>query len=355
MWDSNAETPSTNSWLIYAMGGGWGHLVRALALGRLVADRKQVTVLCNSPYSADLLLYAAGDDHQPIVAGCYLEAIPHTLSATETRDRVREAIAHSTDDLLIVDTFPQGLGGELADLLPQMNATPRILVHRDLNPEGVRAQNLHRFVADNFDLIAIPGEPRDLPFAELPQVEYTAPWLIRSASELGDRTHSLKLLRLNPAETDRLVLVLAAGRDEELRLYGQLTVALAKALPGVTVRCLSPDRPPECPLELWTFHWPGIECLPAADVVVGGGGYNTFYECAAVGVPLVAFAFPRQYDRQAHRVLTATGSATLVNAIDSAIAATIALLETPRKRQPPTFVNGAVQAADLICDRFADP
>ena len=53
-------------------------------------------------------------------------------------------------------------------------------------------------------------------------------------------------------------------------------------------------------------------------MVVGGGGYNTVYECAALGVPLVAFALPRRYDRQARRI---ERYGYLVEHIEGAIAA----------------------------------
>nr|WP_268896632.1 glycosyltransferase [Hassalia byssoidea] len=33
-----------------------------------------------------------------------------------------------------------------------------------------------------------------------------------------------------------------------------------------------------------------MNAIAVADVVVGGAGYNTVYECAALGVPLVAIA-----------------------------------------------------------------
>ena len=67
------------------------------------------------------------------------------------------------------------------------------------------------------------------------------------------------------------------------------------------MRCLA-AKCPDCSPDLWIFHYPGIECLLAADVVIGGGGYNTFYECAALKVPLVAIAQNRRYDRQAVRI-----------------------------------------------------
>lgn len=92
------------------------------------------------------------------------------------------------------------------------------------------------------------------------------------------------------------MVVCAAGRAAELAWYGKLTSALAESLSGVVVRCLA-AKCPDCPPDLWVFHYPGMECLLAADVVVGGGGYNTFYECAALQVPLVTFTMDRRYDR----------------------------------------------------------
>jgi UDP:flavonoid glycosyltransferase YjiC (YdhE family) len=243
------------------------------------------------------------------------------------------------------------LGGELADILPQLESIPRILVHRDLNPEYVRAKDLQRFVAENFDLVLIPGEIGELPLAQLPQVNHTAPWLFKSAGELPNRADARALLRLDSSE-GKVVLVCAAGRAEELSFYGQLTRDLANSLPDVTVRCLSAECPKNCPPQLWVFHWPGIDCLPAADVVVGGAGYNTFYECVSVGVPLVAFAFKRQYDRQQMRASRWCHQEKLppVRLVKSAQEAQIAIadfLQLPGCN-PPSFINGAIAAVQII-------
>jgi len=222
------------SWLIYALGGGWGHLMRSLALGRIAAQTRPVAILTNSPYVAYL-----SNSPPPLIANCYIQAIPSQATFRETCDRVRQ-----------------------------------------------------------------------------------------------------------------VVLVCAAGRAEELSFYGQLTRDLANSLTNVTVRCLSAECPENCPPELWVFHWPGIDCLPAADVVVGGAGYNTFYECVSVGVPLVAFAFKRQYDRQQMRVSRWCQQQKLppVRLVKSAEEAKIAIadfLQLPR-RNPPSFVNGAIAAVQII-------
>ena len=349
------------SWLIYALGGGWGHLMRALAFGRIAALHRPVTILSNSPYTANLLNYAAKEALLPIVAGCYIQVISPAASFTQTCDRVRQIVSRMTYDCLIIDTFPRGLGGELADILPKIKSIPRILVHRDINPNYVRAKDLQRFVAEYFNLIFIPGETGELAFSQLPQVQHTAPWLIRSADELPTRSHARTLLHLNllkavtsPASLTPLVLIYAAGRAEELAFYGQLTQELVNSRSDITVRCLSAHCPEHCPPELWVFHWPGIECLPAANVVIGGAGYNTFYECMAVGVPLVAFAFERHYDRQGIRVKRwcehqPLPPVRLVKSMEEAKLAVNEFLQL-RPYQPPNLMNGAIAAVRFIED-----
>ena len=355
MTRENAELPlkiipSNSPWLIYALGGGWGHLMRSLALGRMAAIARPIIVVCNSPYIADILIYAADDEALPIVLGCYIYTIPATASSEQKANRILEAIATQDYECLIVDTFPKGLGGELADILPQMQGITKILVHRDISPDYVRAKNLEPFATENFDLILVPGETDEIPLAHLPQVKHTSPWLVRSWDELPTRSAARQLLGLDPAESKKIVLVLAAGRAEELWFYGQLIQAIAGSL-DVVARCLSAERPPDCPPELWSFHWPGIECLPGVDVAVGGAGYNTFYECLAVGIPLVAFAFPRQYDRQEIRVRRLlrqqrSSQVRLVDTLEGAVEAVSELLLLPQTRG--SAVNGAKMAVRAI-------
>ncbi|HIK09628.1 MAG TPA: UDP-N-acetylglucosamine--LPS N-acetylglucosamine transferase [Oscillatoriaceae cyanobacterium M33_DOE_052] len=331
-------------WLIYALGGGWGHLVRALALGRIAAARRPVIIVCNSPYAADLLLYAAGDEESlPIVEGCYIHAIPASATSAQTYRQAVEILTAESYECLIVDTFPRGLGGELFQFLSGIQISPsqlpaKILVNRDINPDYVESQGLQEFVAANFDLVLGPdftsfqsvgGMEVSSPSTS-PGVQHTKPWLIRSPSELGGRVAAMSRLKLDPNQNSKVVLVCAAGNAEELSLYGQVTIGLDAALPDVVVRCLAPEKPPTVPPHLWQFHWPAMECFPAADVVVGAGGYNTVYECLAVGVPLVAFALPRKYDRQKMRLIHATSTPSSMEAIgEEGQWPPVKLVETP--------------------------
>ncbi|MBD2495791.1 glycosyltransferase [Nostoc sp. FACHB-280] len=325
----------TNTWLIYALGGGWGHLNRALALGRIAAKDRKVTIITNSPYALNI-------NHE----NCIVNYISEQAGFSATCQQIREIILNTQCDRLIIDTFPRGLGGELADILPQLQAIPRILIHRDINPEYVTAKNLRSFVAQHYDTVIVPGEGQDLPLADLPNVEYTAPWLIRNCEELPDkisvRSH---ILKVNP--DIKTILVCAAGNASELSFFAQLTLLLQQNFPHCAVRILAANCPADIPETLWISHHPGIECLAAADVVVGGAGYNTVYECAAVGVPLVAFAFKRLYDRQAKRANQVYSVRSLAETI-AIVKILLNKLEIANNFSRPSYINGAVQAANHI-------
>ncbi len=324
------------TWLIYALGGGWGHLNRALSLGRIAAKYRKIRIITNSPYAQKV-------NHE----GCLVHWIPDDARFSTTCLKVREIILNTNYDCLIVDTFPRGLGGELADILPQLHSIPRILIHRDINPNYIIAKNLRNFVAANFQAVIIPGEGTDLGLADLPNVQHTAPWLIRNAEELPEKNTTRTSHILKVDKSVKILLVCAAGQKSELDIFSQITLRLHQEFPECAVRILAAHPPVNCPQSLWISHHPGIECLAAADIVIGGGGYNTVYECTAVGVPLVALAFERLYDRQAKRAR----QGYYVQDMEQAIATVRILLNqgnTAKNQSAPAYVNGAVQAMHYI-------
>lgn len=332
------------TWLIYALGGGWGHLTRALSLGRIAATQRKVKIITNSPYAWQI------DDE-----GCFTYLIPENTGFSETCLQVREILCNTSYDRLIIDTFPRGLGGELADILPNLHHIPRILIHRDINPRYVAAKKLRSFTIENFDRVIVPGEGEDLPFCDLPIVQHTAPWLIRNYWELPDKvTTRSHILRVE--QSVKTILVCASGKTSELALFGQLALHLEQKFPDCAVRILAATCPEECPEALWVSHHPGIECLAAADVVVGGAGYNTVYECAAVGVPLVALALERLYDRQEKRASKNYWVQNIENAIfndqllriDQTVKLLLEQAEPGKNSSVPFYINGAVQAVDQI-------
>lgn len=333
------------TWLIYALGGGWGHLNRAIALGRIAAREVTVKILTNSPYGIRVAAYLAAWKSQGQAVPelvCLAADLPHQAICRQ----VQEILRAENYTCLIVDTFPRGLGGELVERLPQLPC-PTILIHRDLSPAYMQAKQLQPWVERHYDQVLVPGEGA-VPLAHLPQTRHTAPWVMFSPLEIAQNPQP----RLNPNQP--LVLVCASGNPAEAAMFGEITHYLATALPETTVRCLAHDCPPPCPPELWWQYWPGMPLIAQAQIVVGSGGYNTVAECEALQVPLVALPMPRLYDRQARR-LERYG-----DRMESAAAA-IARVKRhfqgatpmPLNPIPQTYINGAEQSFALIQNAIA--
>ncbi len=321
---------AADCWFIYALGSGWGHLNRALAFAQVAAKHRSVHVLTNSPYAQRLV---------PIVQTTTLtiHQLPAVESLADARQFVQSLLRSIPYNCLVVDTFPRGLIGELTEIVSEQNHPCRILIHRDLNPAYVAAKSLTSFVRSHYSGLLIPGEPA-VPFAELPQAKQTAPWLSRDQTDLvtADGVRS----RLNIPAHKPLIIICGAGQPTELAFFGTLTEQIAAAFPFSTVRCLSAICPPTCAADKWLYHWPGMDILQLATVVVGSGGYNLTHECSALGVPLVAFALPRLYDRQALRIQKC---GHLVESAGEAIATVEPLLNRP-KANAPDYVNGVHEA-----------
>jgi hypothetical protein len=204
---------------------------------------------------------------------------------------------------------------------------------------------LRSFVAENFDAVIVPGEGKDLPFCDLPNVHHTPPWLIRSDVELPERTKTRSHI-LKVDETIKTILVCAAGQAEELPLFAEIALKLHEDFGECAVRILAADCPPNCQ-HLWISHHPGIECLAFSDIVVGGAGYNTVYECASLGVPLVAIALERLYDRQDKRASKCYWVQDIQSALDT-VKMLLDRIELEKKPSVPSYINGAVQAVRHI-------
>lgn len=328
------EAPSMNAegdkvrpqtWLIYALGGGFGHLTRACSLARAAPSPTRVTVLTNSPY-----------------ARCVIRAMPWldvvmldpALGIDEARAEVVRRIVEANPDVLVVDTFPRGLLGELVHLksLPGR----KVLVRRDLNPEYEVRYRIEEFAA-NYDLVLQPGEGNGVGIS-------TAPWVVRSHDELPDRRSASAILR---AEREApCILICAGGNAPELAWYG----AVAAELPCEVVRCVAPHCPEGCPAECWISYWPAMDLYSGACVVIGGGGYNTVYETAACGIPLVSRPWPRVYDRQEVRALQA---ARIVTEPRQAAESALRLATGVKRQARIAYENGAGPAASLILREFA--
>ena len=203
--------------LIYALGGGWGHVTRAAALARAIGPAARVRILANSPYLQIV---------QAAMPELGIEAVSTGAEAASGIAREEPDVV----DVLVVDTFPRGLGGELATLLPSLRAW-KVLIHRDLKPEYVSWAGLRSFVGAHYDCVICPGERG--PLADLTRAFFSAPWLVRPP-----------VAGVRPGVD---VIVCAGGNPGEMPWYGEVAALLAR---DVSVRCTAPELPQGCPPEL---------------------------------------------------------------------------------------------------------
>ena len=325
-------------WLIYALGGGFGHLTRACALARAAFPDCQVRILTNSPY-------AAGAAHA--MPELDLVALDPEMTPDLARVEVSHQIMSAAADCLIVDTFPRGLAGELVNVVPAFSGL-KVLVQRDLNPRYAATYKLNAFIANSYDLVVVPGDTTQDRLGPVTHSVTTAPWLIRSRHEMPDRDCARRLLGLHDEKP--CIVACAAGNPEELAWYGAAVSRLLECAPQCHVRLIAPVRPDECPHDCWVGYWPAMDLYAAADVVIGGAGYNTIYESVACGVPLVARAWPRKYDRQRLRACRAAAQARIriVDEPDQAAAAALESCGPGPRPGLPRFQNGALEAVATI-------
>ncbi len=335
-----AGSPSVagGRWLVYALGGGAGHWMRALALSRAAARRgHQVTILHNSPAAAGVGLVDRWLSWPPSIRIVGLES---HLDRNQCSGRVAALLRQEVFDVLIVDTFPRGLAGELPTLLPELRAF-KVLIHRDLNPRYA-ARNQVRESCDAYDLILLPGERG--PLSDLPPAVFTNPWLVADDWELKTQAQSRKILEA--ADGQPLVVVSGSGKPEEWPVSAAWAEAIQQRLGGLAcVRFVCLDAAARALAPTLAVHcWPLLVLLPGVDLLVGGGGYNTVCESRATETTLLAIPQPRLYDRQWRRLRPAQ-CAKADNLLQRVAACT---LRRPRPPKPPIYQNGVHQAVRLI-------
>ena len=332
---STTVTSSPRRWLVYALGGGLGHVTRSLALARAAVRRGvDVVILTNSEPATALQASAARD-------GVTLEPVALGAEREATVRAVQERLAEADFDTLLVDTFPRGLAGELALAIAARTA-PLVLVHRDLNPAYVRARRLLHQVS-LYDLLLAPGELGVLTGAATTVA--TAPWLVRDHQELLPREQARS--HLGAATEGPLVVVVDSTVARERRELASLAAALTSRLAGrAQVRFATTDPGGTDQLHgiAWVRHIPLIELMAGIDLLVGAGGYNTVHEARACDCPLMALARPRRYDRQARR-LSSRERVADASAIPNLVER---WLRGWRPRQLPSYESGCARAVEAV-------
>ena len=341
---------------VYSLGGGLGHLTRALALARAAVrdqaegkshHRTEIVLLTNSPFAGFTPISQELGVHHQVVR------LSHNLSRNETANRVVDLIRAERFDTLVIDTFPRGLGGELAPLLPNLRCR-KVLVHRDLAPKYCSQFRLSHFL-HHFDLVVVPGEPAS--FDDFPRAKRTAPWLIRDQHELLSPREARRLL--NVRSDDRpVVAVIGSGRDEEIERMQCFASQLASEFASrAAVRFIAPgsgrrsDSRLPSRSNLTTVHlWPFFLSILGVSIFVGGGGYNCVHEARATRTRYIGLSWPRLYDRQRRRLQDSERAADFEQARHRVRTAIEAHPETLSFRSCnfDNGVHGAIRAIDAL-------
>lgn len=320
----------------YALGGGLGHLNRALAVLRHL--RPLV------PDAGVLLLTSSAYPHLAMAAGVPVMRVPGAAEAAQfPKGAVGALVAAMLArlaplDLLVVDTFADGLhlelGPEVLDL-----AARRALIWREggVEPDASPAWPRYDLV-----LSPTPASPR----ADARPVG----WILnRRPDEALDRADARRALGL-PVDGERpLVLGLHAGEPGEVAgFFDQVRAGCAVLGRPHDVRLATPLPLPG--FEGLVHPYPAAEVLPAVDLLVCGAGYNSAAESAAFGVRTLFRPFARSHDDQGAR---AAGRAVLgaLAGPEATAGAIRAALDGPAPvAAEPAVTDGARVAARLLVD-----
>ncbi len=326
--------------LWYAPGGGLGHATRALAILRHLRPRvpdAELLLVLTTPYIQGAVLQGMSVLRLP--SAFEWQATGGAERATALMRALFAALGPF--DLLVVDTFADGLLGELTPGLLE-SARRRALLYRlgGVDPAVSTAWPLyHRILAP-------------YPEAPHPAAEAVGVILLRQRGEALSRVDARRRLGLDPDATEPVILGIHAGDPGEVSSFFWLIRAACEELPASwRLRLLTP-------LPLIDDHgleqvhcYPAVEVLPAADLVLAGAGYNSHAELSAFGIRALYCPFARSHDSQWARLLPEQPRFELTIE-PAALTGMIreALRQPSPEPLPAAWCDGARRAAERLVD-----
>lgn len=330
-----------NHWLIYAAGGGYGHLTRSLSLARTAVktdENRIVSILANDEAIKSLSIVETSERIR-------LLPIDTTRSNDEIRFYVRSTLESLSLEALIVDTFPRGVLGELDDILSEINCA-KILVNRDTVPEYINSADVLHAVG-LYDHILLPGE--SAPLEDRSNATRTEPWLIQDNDELHSIEEARRCLNVRDDSLPTCLVVLS-GKPHERQAFSELSLRLNQELQGIASVRVSGESPEALENELSSIqikYWPLMKVLPAVDFLIGAGGYNTVREADATGTPLLAIPQKRMYDQQSKRLNRSQSFSNQLHLIDS-LKSQLKEFDPSQSSSSANFQNGTYEALRKI-------
>ena len=249
--------------IYYAPGAGLGHLTRGIAILRQWRKR--------TGHPALLVSYSP---HAPLARkqGIGVREVPGPDAGA-----LKRILGRAGPRALVVDTFPRGIMGEMADLVPALDI-PTILIQRYLNPAYLRQFNVTAFVGRFYRLVvrladALPPQTLSQQTLDVPPVT------IREARELSPVTQRAGWLFVDWGE----------GSEPFIQAAQEAASRQGKTLHVV--------RPAD--------SYPAVDQMASHELVVGSGGYNLYHETALTGTPAIFVPGRRMYDDQFARTAAA--------------------------------------------------
>lgn len=303
-------------------------------------------VVTNSPFAPSMAAAASR-------WGVTLQLVSDRASAESVRAELERIVDSFRPSLLVVDTFPRGVGGELVELMEghaAWRAMSKVLISRPLPQAYVDQMELVSWVERHYRAVIGCGEPSPLVSA---CGGYDAgPFLILNCDELPDRSAAAARWGLDPDQPT----VLLVGTGTAAEIVEQLPMAerlreLASQV-GVQFGWAWPESlavPPGL-VRNWegqmVRHYPLLELLPAVDLVLGSAGYNLSWETRRLSIPAQLWAQPRRYDDQRLRSTVELNADRL-----SELLAGVRVIPRGASREV-SYANGAVVAAEWLAQNF---
>ncbi len=244
--------------LYYAIGGGTGHLVRALSILRKFSGCKR-EVLALSKF-VDFVSEK----------GIKICGFPtKKKDIFELGKKIREKIFEYKPDLLFVDTFPGGCFGELEEI-----PFKKIFIKR--------SECFHTGFFMVFDLRKLP------------------PVLIRNFNEVGDR--DLLRKKIGIYENEKTLFFYHNTKRDEVMKWTKISHSVSREL-GLKFYFSSSYFTNDMKIDGFNLNYfPVMEILPAFDIVVTGGGYNSYFETTTLFNSAIFIPFRRKIDNQYERI-----------------------------------------------------
>lgn len=265
--------------LYYAMGGGLGHLTRARAFLHTLGFEGEATLFTSSHF--------AGDPR--VTGGLPVVNVPAVLDGD--REGLRALLERTISDLgarhLVIDAFPAGLLGDLADGTP----LPGLALWH-----VARLLRWERYAADTS-----PRLPR---FEKTFVLETLHDDHRRALEEASVETRHLDLVDppTDPPEPLEApyALVVHSGPDEETNDL----VACARELlradgSGARIVVVSPERPRDLTANAsWLDAFPATSLYAGAERIVAAAGFNVVRQTAPFRAKRFLVPYPRRFDDQ---------------------------------------------------------